>query len=214
KGMVLFCQADVTGRTESDPAAESLAANVVRYATAWRPTPRRNTLYAGDSAGNKHLEAVGLSPIDYTKDKLDDAHVLIVARGGGKELVGDAGAIGKWVADGGGRVLALGLDQAEARSFLPFKVETKAGEHIAAYFEPPRGESLLAGVGPADVHNRDPRELPLLCGGGAGGGHGGLAGGGRVDGVFCPLVPRQFDPPKQMKLKGPFRPGACLVAHP
>src|SRR5207248_4405041 len=83
KGMVLFCQTDVTGRSENDPAAETLAANVVRHASDWKSTPRRKVLYAGDAAGKKHLEATGLSPIGYTKDKLDDDHVLIVGPGGG-----------------------------------------------------------------------------------------------------------------------------------
>ena len=40
-GLVLFCQLDVTGRTEADPAAESLARNIVRYVSAWKPAPRR-----------------------------------------------------------------------------------------------------------------------------------------------------------------------------
>src|SRR5262249_58445446 len=74
RGMVLFCQADVTGRTAADPAAEILAANVVRYAVNWKPTPHRKVLYAGEPAGRKHLEAAGLSPIDYAKDKLNDGH--------------------------------------------------------------------------------------------------------------------------------------------
>ena len=39
---------------------------------------------------------------------------------------------------------------------------TKKAEHIAAFFEPPGKESLLAGVGPADVHNRAPREIPVV----------------------------------------------------
>src|SRR5205085_1389434 len=125
KGVVLFCQADVTGRTANDPAAEVLAANVVRFASSWTPTPRRKTLYAGDSAGKKHLDAVGLSPIDYARADLDDGHVLVVGPGGGKILSGDARAIGKWVTEANGRVLALGLEQAEARSFLPFPIETK-----------------------------------------------------------------------------------------
>ena len=38
----------------------------------------------------------------------------------------------------------------------------KKSEHLSAYFEPLGMNSLLAGVGPADVHNRDPRELPLV----------------------------------------------------
>ena len=37
KGMVLFCQMDVTGRTETDPAAERLARNILSYVSAWKP---------------------------------------------------------------------------------------------------------------------------------------------------------------------------------
>ena len=37
KGLVLFCQLDVTGRTEQDPAAETLARNLVRYVAGWKP---------------------------------------------------------------------------------------------------------------------------------------------------------------------------------
>ena len=35
--MVLFCQMDVTGRTESDPAAETLARNILDYVSGWKP---------------------------------------------------------------------------------------------------------------------------------------------------------------------------------
>jgi hypothetical protein len=59
--VVLFCQMDVTGRTEADPAAAALARNLLRYAAAWKPAPRRKTLYAGDAAGKAHHEAAGLS---------------------------------------------------------------------------------------------------------------------------------------------------------
>ena len=62
KGMVLFCQMDVTGRTEGDPAADALTRNLLRYVSAWKPPPRRKALYVGDPAGKKHLEAAGLSP--------------------------------------------------------------------------------------------------------------------------------------------------------
>ncbi len=37
RGLVLFCQMDVTARTESDPAAETLVNNILRYVDAWRP---------------------------------------------------------------------------------------------------------------------------------------------------------------------------------
>src|SRR4029079_5729596 len=50
KGMVLFCRMDVTGRTEVDPAAETLGRNLFRYAAAWKPSPNRTVLYVGDPA--------------------------------------------------------------------------------------------------------------------------------------------------------------------
>jgi hypothetical protein len=212
KGMVLFCQMDVTGRTENDPAAETLAGNIVRYVSSWKLLPTRKVLYAGEPAGKKHLEAIGLSPADYSKDKLNDDHVLIVGPGGGKQLAGDAGAIRKWL-QAGGQVLTIGLEAAEANAFLPSKVETKRAEHIAAFFGPFGQTSLLAGVSPADVHNRDPRELPLIASGAAVVGNGVLAGAEHGYGAFCQLVPWQFDPKKQMNLKRTFRHASCLVTR-
>jgi hypothetical protein len=212
KGMVLFCQVDVTGRTESDPAADALTRNVLRYVAAWKPPPVRKALYVGDPAGKSHLEAAGLSPGDYARDELSADRVLIVGPGGGKKLAGDAEAIGKWL-KAGGHLLALGLDGAEAEAFLPFKVETKKREHIAAYFEPSGVKSLLAGICPADVHNRDPRELPLVTGGATVIGDGVLAKADNANVVFCQLVPWQFDQKKQMNLKRTFRRASCLVTR-
>jgi hypothetical protein len=138
--------------------------------------------------------------------------VLIVGPGGGRTLAGDAAAVAKWLR-AGGRLLAVGLDGAEAGTFLPFQVVTKKGEHIAAYFEPPAKESLLAGVGPADVHNRDPRELPLLAGGATVLGNGILAKADGANVVFCQLVPWHFDPRKQMNLKRTFRRASYLLTR-
>src|SRR5205807_5200617 len=55
KGLVLFCQADLTARTEGEPAANALARNIVRYVTGWEPSPRRTAVYVGAAAGKKHL---------------------------------------------------------------------------------------------------------------------------------------------------------------
>ncbi len=212
KGMVLFCQVDVTGRTEGEPAADALARNILRYLSAWKPLPRRMALYVGDAAGKKHLESAGLSlTTKYAKDELATDRVLIVGPGGGKELAGDA-ALGKWLKEGG-HVLALGLDGAEAETFLPSRVGMQKGEHIAAYFEPPGLKSLLAGIGPADVHNRDPRELPLATAGATILGNGVVAKADNANVVFCQLVPWQFDPKKQMNLKRTFRRASGLVTR-
>ncbi|HVS36987.1 MAG TPA: glycoside hydrolase family 2 TIM barrel-domain containing protein, partial [Gemmataceae bacterium] len=212
KGMVLFCQMDVTGRGESDPAADALTRNLLRYVSAWKPAPGRKALYVGDPAGKRQLESAGLSLGAYAKEDLTADRVLIVGPGGGKQLAGDAAALDKWLKQGG-RVLAFGLDGDEATAFLPFPIETKKSEHIAAFFEAPGEKSPLAGVGPADVAVRDPRQLPLLASGAAAVGDGVLAtaAGGNV--VFCQLVPWQLDPTKQMNLKRTFRSSSRLATR-
>jgi hypothetical protein len=212
KGLVLFCQVDVTGRTEREPAADALTRNILRYAAGWKPAPRRQALYVGDAAGKKHLESAGLSLGSYAKEELAADRILIVGPGGGQRLAGDAAAIGKWVGDGG-HLLAIGLDGAAAGAFLPFRVETGKGEHVSAYFEPAGNRSLLAGVAPADVHNRDPRELPLVRAGAAVVGDGILGRAERANVVFCQLVPWQFDPHGPMNLKRTFRRASCLVSR-
>src|SRR5213078_692976 len=60
KGLVLFCQLDVTGRTEGDPTAETLVRNILRYLSDWKPVPRRSAVYAGDPAGRTYLASMGV----------------------------------------------------------------------------------------------------------------------------------------------------------
>jgi len=187
RGMLLFCQMDVTGRTKPDPVAERLAGNLFDYVAAWKPPPRRRAVYVGEPAGRDHLESAGIPLSPYQRGKLAEDEVLVVGPGGGRELAPHAAAIGDWLNDGG-HLLALGLDQTEANAFLPMKVAMRSQEHIAAYFELLSTHSLLAGVGPADVHNPDPRILPLLAGEAAvGNGVLGKALGANV--VFCQLLP-------------------------
>ncbi len=204
KGMVLFCQTDVTGRSESDPAAEALARNIIGYASSWKPTPRRTVVYTGEEAGLKHLEAAGISPMAYA-GSLSADQVLVVGPGGGKQLAENAAAVKDWV-QGGGCVLALGLSGEEASGFLPTEVSTTQAEHIASYFETPGTASPLAGVCPADVHNRDPRELPLISGGATPVGNGVLGAMDNANVVFCQLPPWQLDySNEKMNIKRTFR---------
>ncbi|MGD8237577.1 MAG: carbohydrate binding domain-containing protein, partial [Armatimonadota bacterium] len=194
QGMILFCQMDVTGRTEMEPAAETLARNIVRYVSGWQPAPRRKALYAGDPDGRRHLEFAGIELSPYEGGSLSaPSQVLIAGRGAGKDLAGSAPAIGAFL-KAGGHLLALGLDEADANALLPFQVRMKHEEHIAAFFEPFGMDSLLAGVGPADVHNRDPRELPLVAGGASVVGNGVLAVGENANVVFCQLAPHTVTP--------------------
>jgi hypothetical protein len=212
KGMVLFCQMDVNGRTESDPAAETLARNILDYVSAWKPSTRRKAIYIGDTAGKSYLKGAGILLDSYEGGNLSAGQALIVGPGGGNKLAGHSAAVGAWLKSGGKMVL-IGLEEREANAFLPLKVHTKKEEYISAYFEPPSKDSPLAGVGPADVHNRDPREIYLVKGGASLIGNGVLARAEGADVVFCQLVPWQCDHKKQQNLKRTYRRVSFLVAR-
>ncbi len=193
RGLVLFCQMDVTGRTESDPAAAALARNLLAYAASWQPPPERQALYAGPDAGREHLALAGVASRAYEGGSLSPNDVLVVAAGGGRRLAAARGEVAAFLR-AGGHVLALGLDESEANAFLPNPIRTRSQEHIAAWFEPPAAASPLAGVCPADVHNRDPRELPLVTEGASPVGNGVLAVGEQGSVVFCQLPPWEIVP--------------------
>ncbi len=211
KGMVILCQMDVTGRTESDPAAQTLLGNILEYVSAWRPSSRREVLYAGEPAGSVHLQAAGFRPGHYTGGNLRAGQVLVLGPGS-KALAPHGDAIRTFLM-ANGRLLAVGLTQEDADALLPFKVSMKQAEHINAYFDAPGANSPLAGVGPADVHNRDPRELPLVSGGAEVFGNGVLAQAPRANVVFCQLAPWQFGPSTQSNLKRTYRRTSFLVSR-
>jgi hypothetical protein len=211
KGMVLFCQLDVTGRTEGDPAADAIVRNILRYVADWQPAPRRVVVYAGEDTGLQHLEAAGLSPAAYD-GSLSTDQVLVVGPGGAGQLGANATAVSNWV-QAGGHVLALGLTGKEAGTFLPFQPTTASGEHIAACFEPFGADSALAGVSPADVHNRDPRELPLVTAGARVAANGVLAAAGDANVVLCQLAPWQIDYEGMHSFKRTYQRVAFLTAR-
>jgi hypothetical protein len=210
RGMMLFCQMDVTGRSEPDPAAETLLRNVVVYASAWKPASERAAAYVGEVAGMSHLASAGftIEPYDVT---LSTEQVLVVGPGGGATLAQDATAIAEWL-QAGGNLLAIGLDQQDL-TFLPSKIGTRKREHIAAFFQPPAADSLLSGICPADVHNRDPRQLPLIESGATIVGNGVLAVTDDLNIVFCQLVPWHFDSAKPWNLKKTYRRSSVLVTR-
>jgi hypothetical protein len=212
RGMILFCQMDVTARTAADPAASTLAQNLLQYVSDWKPAPRRNAVYAGEQAGRDHLASAGIAVQPYEAGKRSPDDVLIVGPGGGESLAPDAAAIAEWLKTGG-NLLAIGLDEPDIGAFAPLKVRMKKMEHISAWFEPPGIHSLFAGVGPADVHNRNPRELPLVTAGATIVGDGVLAKAEDMNVVFCQLVPWQFGGSQQPNLKKTYRRSSFLVSR-
>lgn len=212
-GMVLFCQLDVSGRTEQDPAASALAANILSYVSEWKPEPRRRVVYAGDPAGRKYLESAGIYAADYAEGTLGSDALLVVGPGGGSRLAPGASAISPGIKSGA-RVLGIGLDAADANAFLPTKVAFARREYIGEYFEPFGAGSPFTGVSPAETRNRDPREMPLVSGGAKAVSDGALAiaNGGSV--VLTQLVPWQMDySGEKMNVKRTFRCAARLTSR-
>lgn len=213
RGMVLFCQMDVTGRTETDPAAERLVHNILAYVDEWKPGPARRVVYAGEAAGKAHLEAAGFAPGSPGDAALSAADVLVVGPGAAEAMGARAAGVGEWIKSGG-CALAVALDEREANTLLPWAIATKKAEHIATHFDVPAAGTPLAGIGPADVHNRDPREIPAVTAGATVLGDGVLA---RADGrnvVFCQLAPWQFEYREgQFNIKRTFRRTSFLLAR-
>lgn len=215
-GMILFCQMDVTGRSESDPAAAKLASNILSYTAAWKPAPRRMVFYAGDPVGAQFMKKQGFDFRGYDGigfddgGKLADAAILIAGPASDAILAPHKNEFEKFIKNGG-HILALGLDETAANAFLPIKITTKRIEHISAYFNAPRFGSAFAGISSADVHNRDPRPLALITGGATVLGDGVLAQAENGHVVFCQRLPWTYDYSKQYNLKRTFRRSAFLI---
>jgi hypothetical protein len=157
KGTILFCQLDVTARSENDPAAQIIAANILRYAARQTPPASASRiLYAGEEAGLTHLRACGFDVVAFDGKAGRASDVLVIGPGADlSEMPSLAGTAE--------RVVAVGLDQPQFAK-LGLKTATAQNEYIASTFEPAHEKSPLAGIAPADLHNRDPRPVPLIDG--------------------------------------------------
>jgi hypothetical protein len=190
-GMVLFCQLDVTGRTDRDPAAEVLARNMLDYVSSWKPAARRTAAYAGNPAGLSYLKSLGIFAAHYEGGPLAADQVLVVAPGAGNLLSENSLPIAGWV-KAGGSLLAIGLGAQDLGDSLLQGIRFENREHIATWFKPPASKSQFAGVGPAEVHNRDPRTLPLVAAGADILGDGVLAQAQKSNILLFQLTPWEF----------------------
>jgi hypothetical protein len=91
-------------------------------------------------------------------------------------------------------------------------VTLRREEHISSYFEPSAWNTLLAGIGPADVHSRAPRQIPLVAAGAETLGDGVLAQSDAGNVVFCQLEPWQYST-NLANLKRTFRRSSYLVTR-
>ncbi len=110
KGRILFCQAEVTGRSLTDPAADQLAVNLVDYLRSAGPVETvRFAVLAGEPFRNS-LKALRL-----TGEVSDPAGAGVIVAGPGLETYPDLTAR----IESGAKLLAFGLNAAEIRQLLP-----------------------------------------------------------------------------------------------
>ncbi len=198
RGLILFCQLDVTARTEHDPIADTVTRNLLRYVANWQPAPARTASYLGAEAGRRHLESAGFT-LDRFNGQLATNQVLILGPGGGTALAKvQSSSPAQPLAPR--QIVGLGLDQSDLDAALPeARVQVRATEHIAAFFPPSPMISPFRGIGPGDLHNRDPREFPLIVSNAMTIAQGVLAttADGKTAGatVLCQFVPWEFAEP-------------------
>ena len=210
KGMVLFCQMDVTGRTEADPAAMRLAGNIMSYVDGWKAPTRRAVYCLGDPAVKAQLESLGIKPVQYGDGAKVADSVLVVGSADTKSPVARA-QMGEWVQTGM-QVLAIGLDQEGASLVIPGITMNKA-EYINGEVPPQGAGSAFAGVAPADVYDRDAREINLITGGAETVANGVLARSAKGNVVLCQLAPWEFDYKDNYNLKITNRRTSFLVSR-
>ncbi|MFM1943147.1 MAG: hypothetical protein RI897_2129 [Verrucomicrobiota bacterium] len=206
QGMILFCQLDVTSRTEPDPAAQTLVANLINHIQQWTPAKHRRTVYYGGDNGRQHLVDIGIEPAELNPLTLTPNDLLVVAP--------DTNPLPETVAatislhlQHHAPVLAIGWTSETLPSTFPLPLAFEPREHISAAFTPPLTHSPFAGISPADLHNRDPRTLQLLTSSPALEilANGALATAINTPLTLCQLTPWEFNQPDQMNLKRTHR---------
>jgi hypothetical protein len=217
KGVIIFCQLDVTGRSESDPAAEMLIWNLLRYVASWRSSATRRAVYVGDARGKEWLTSAGIDAAAFDGGKLAaDDHLLIVGPASAEALANGKESLVRFL-DAGGQVLAIDVDQKEAAQLGSLGIRLTKAEHIGALVPLAGLDSPFAGVGSADVLIRSPRQLPLASSGAVIVGDGVLAlapaGAARPKVVVCQLAPWQFGDRRQYNLRRTYRRTSFLLTR-
>ena len=151
QGGIVFCQLDITGRTDHDPAAERIFRNLLNYLDDAESATARRVYYSGDQRGRRLLKDLGVQAQTPGSRDLDDNDLLVI--GPGSDAGPDAGM--------GANVLCLGLSQEELERIAPdgvkFETETAYSSVIEDFSSP-----AFRGLSNADIHWRTTLKLPLI----------------------------------------------------
>ncbi|NRA37431.1 MAG: hypothetical protein HRU15_04780 [Planctomycetes bacterium] len=206
--VIMFSQLDISGRDRSDPVAEALVVNMINYLSTWRPAPKYDAYYLGEEAGLVHIRNSGFIVQPYNGQELQAGHVLIVGPGSLSKIDDN---VKSWISSGG-KVIGVGLNSKELSAISKNTIKTRAVEFVNAYFEPSPFDSLLAGIGPGELHLREPRTLDLPVSGMEIKGLGALAVSNSGNFALCQVVPWQYTL-KQHNTRRVFRRASHALAR-
>ena len=202
-GRILFCQLDVTGRTESEPAADALCKNLLHYLETVKPAAVRAVDSAGDARTSDLLKQLGV--FAEGAEKLGDAGLLVLGPGGA--LVDLRHRV-----ENGLDVLCLGLSEAEVQRAFPGLLKLKAGRTVSsmlAGFDNP----LLAGISNSELHWRTQPTLAAIQDNDGSDAALRVMPIGRGVVIFCQAAPWMFDYQKQPYLRTTYRRSTFLVSR-
>jgi hypothetical protein len=119
RGRVIFCQLDVTGRTESNPVSDRLVVNLLGYLGRAQPEAKRATVCLGGGACEELVRQLGVVTRTAGGEGSRGAGRLLVAGPGATAPQGLAQAI-----EQGLNVVCLGMTGEELKAWCPVPVET------------------------------------------------------------------------------------------
>ena len=206
-GRIIFCQLDLTGRTEKEPAAQKLLPNLCRYLDSGRAiAPARRVLYAGGDEGAKLLRDMQVRFEPLAAQALDETAFLVL--GPKPPAIPVTASVEK-----GLNVLCLGLSDSDLSALLPGELKVKAAPTVPSLAERLDDPALL-GISNAELHWRTLLAVPALE---PAGGNGNEAlrvlrkGRGTI--ALCQAAPWMFDYAKKPYVRTTFRRNSFLVSR-
>jgi len=158
QGRIIFCQMDITGRTEEEPAARKLCANLLNYLENAVAVVHRPVIVAGECQVAPLLKDLCISAQPYTGQALKSGDLLVV--GPGAKGLPASGALKVSVEDGL-NILCLGLNGDELNVVLPGEVKVRDLPAIPSLIEK-FNDPVLSGISNAELHWKTLLTLPAM----------------------------------------------------
>lgn len=149
QGTALFCQLDLSGRTEEDPEAENLLAALLEHLDRRQPLPSRPVFYDGNPEGRALLNRLKISVKDTPEAAAGD--ILVITSGADIRKARAA-------AEAGAQVFALALTKKELAELLP-ELPAQEGKFFSDLTKDLQKEPLFDGISNSELHWRI--ELPM-----------------------------------------------------